>query len=263
MRIIIAPAKKMVVDTDSFAVGGLPAFLEQTEQLKAVLKGMSPKELQALWKCNDAIAKLNIERLEHMDLCRNLTPAILAYEGIQYRYMAPGVMETAHLDYLREHLRILSGFYGLLRPFDGVTPYRLEMQAKLSVDGCRDLYQFWGNRLALQLASETDFVLNLASKEYSKAVESHLPQIVQFVTCTFGEWKNGKVIEKGTMCKMARGQMVRWLAENNVTKRADIRAFDQLGYRFQEELSTENHDVFLKQPEISSDRSEAMWENRF
>ena len=187
MRIIIAPAKKMVVDTDSFAVDSLPQFLEQTERLKAVLQGMSPKELQALWKCNDSIAKLNIERLEQMDLRRNLTPAILSYEGIQYRYMAPSVMETTHLDYLREHLRILSGFYGLLRPFDGVTPYRLEMQARLAVDGCRELYQFWGDRLARQLASETDFVLNLASKEYSKAVETHLPKTMQFITCVFGD----------------------------------------------------------------------------
>ena len=246
MRIIIAPAKKMVVDTDSFAVDGLPVFLEQTERLKAALQRMSPSELQALWKCNDAIAKLNTERLSAMELRRRLTPAIVSYEGIQYQYMAPGVMETAQLDYLREHLLILSGFYGLLRPFDGVTPYRLEMQAKLSVGDCRDLYEFWGDTLARQLASETDFVLNLASKEYSRAVEPHLPKSVRFLTCTFGEHKDGKVIEKGTMCKMARGQMVRWLAENNVTSWADIRAFDQLGYRFQPELSSENHDVFLK-----------------
>ena len=246
MRIIIAPAKKMVVDTDSFAVDGLPVFLEQTERLKAALQRMSPSELQALWKCNDAIAKLNTERLSAMDLRRRLPPAIVSYEGIQYQYMAPGVMETAQLDYLREHLLILSGFYGLLRPFDGVTPYRLEMQAKLSVGDCRDLYEFWGDTLARQLASETDFVLNLASKEYSRAVEPHLPKSVRFLTCTFGEHKDGKVIEKGTMCKMARGQMVRWLAENNVTSWADIRAFDQLGYRFQPELSSENHDVFLK-----------------
>ena len=143
MRVIISPAKKMAVDTDSFAVEGLPAFLEQTERLKAALQGMSPAELQALWKCNDAIAKLNAQRLSTMELRRRLTPAILSYEGIQYRYMAPGVMESAQLDYLQEHLRILSGFYGLLRPFDGVTPYRLEMQAKLPVDGHRDLYGFW------------------------------------------------------------------------------------------------------------------------
>ena len=249
MRIIIAPAKKMVVDTDSFAVDDLPQFLEQAERLKAVLQTMSPKKLQSLWKCSDAIAKLNVERLEHMDLRRNLTPAIIAYEGIQYRYMAPGVMETAHLDYLREHLRILSGFYGLLRPFDGVTPYRLEMQAQLKVDGCRDLYQFWGDRLARQLAAETDFVLNLASKEYSKAVEPHLPESVRFVTCAFGEWKGGKVIEKGTQCKMARGQMVRWMAEHKIEDPENLRAFDQLGYRFHGELSAENRFVFLKQPE--------------
>ncbi len=247
MRIIISPAKKMIVDTDSFSIDGPPVFLEQAERLKAALQSMSSKELQALWKCNDSIAKLNVERLNHMDLRRRLTPAILSYEGIQYQYMAPGVMETGQLDYLREHLRILSGFYGLLRPFDGVTPYRLEMQARLAVDGCRDLYQFWGDRLAHQLADETDFVLNLASKEYSKAVQPHLPGAVHFVTCAFGEWKDGKVVEKGTMCKMARGQMVRWLAENNVTERADIRAFDQLGYRFHAELSTEEHDVFLKE----------------
>ena len=247
MRIIISPAKKMVVDTDSFPVDGLPHFLERAEQLKEALQILSPKELQDLWKCNDAIAKLNVERLEHMNLRRNLTPAILSYEGIQYRYMAPGVMETVHLDYLREHLRILSGFYGLLRPFDGVTPYRLEMQARLAVDGCRDLYQFWDNRLAWQLASETDFVLNLASKEYSKAVEPHLPENVRFVTCTFGEWKSGKVIEKGTQCKMARGQMVRWMAENRIERVEKLQEFDQLGYRFQADLSKEDHVVFLKE----------------
>ena len=110
-----------------------------------------------------------------------IAPAVTAYEGIQYRYMAPGVMETVHLDYLRGHLRILSGFYGLLRPFDGVIPYRLEMQAQLKVDGCLDLYRFWGDRLARQLALETDCVLNLASKEYSKAVEPHLSENVRFL----------------------------------------------------------------------------------
>ena len=245
MRIIIAPAKKMAVDTDSFAVDGLPRFLERTERLKAVLQGMSPKDLQALWKCNDSIARLNVERLANMDLRRGLTPALLSYEGIQYRYMAPGVMETAHLNYLREHLRILSGFYGLLCPFDGVTPYRLEMQAKLAVDGYRDLYQFWDGYLARQLASETDVVLNLASREYRRAVEARLPGSVRFVTCIFGEMRDGKVIEKGTMCKMARGQMVRWLAENRIDGVEDLREFDQLGYQFCRSVSEGNRTVLL------------------
>ena len=246
MRIIIAPAKKMNVDADSFAVEDLPCFLEDTQRLMEAMQAMSTGELQTLWKCNDTIARLNVERLRDMDLRRNLTPAILAYEGIQYRYMAPSVMETGHLEYLREHLRILSGFYGLLRPFDGVTPYRLEMQARLPVDGAKDLYAFWGGRLAEQLAAETGCVLNLTSKEYSRAVEPHLPPGVRFLTCTFGEWKDGKIIEKGTMCKMARGQMVRWLAEHEIENPEDIRAFSDLDYRFEPELSGKNHFIFIK-----------------
>ena len=246
MRIIIAPAKKMNTDLDSFPPEALPQFLDQTERLMSALQAMSPKELQALWKCNDAIAALNVERLRGMDLRRRLTPAVLAYEGIQYRYMAPAVFETGQLAYIREHLRILSGFYGLLRPFDGVTPYRLEMQARLSVDGHRDLYAFWGNRLADQLAAETDLVLNLASKEYSRAVEPHLPPSVHFLTCIFGELKDGTVSEKGTMCKMARGQMVRWLAENTITDPEVIKTFTDMDYRFSPARSGENNYVFIR-----------------
>ena len=245
MRIIIAPAKKMNMDLDSFPLEALPQFLGQTERLMCALQSMSPRELQALWKCNDAIARLNVERLRRRSISRRLTPAVLAYEGIQYRYMAPSVFETDQLVYIREHLRILSGFYGLLRPFDGVTPYRLEMQARLSVDGHRDLYDFWGAKLAGQLATETDFVLNLASKEYSRAVEPYLPPAVRFLTCTFGELEDGKVVEKGTMCKMARGQMVRWLAENNVTDSEDIKNFADLDYHFCSIRSTGNNYVFV------------------
>ena len=142
-------------------------------------------------------------------------------------------------------MRILSGFYGLLRPFDGVTPYRLEMQAKLSVDGCRDLYQFWGDRLARQLAEETDLVIDLASKEYSRAVGPHLPGSVRFAACVFGEWIDGRIVEKGTKCKMARGQMVRWMAENRVTDLDGLRAFDQLGYRFWGSASEKDRTVLF------------------
>ena len=137
----------------------------------------------------------------------------------------------------------------LLRPFDGVTPYRLEMQAQLSVDGHSDLYDFWGAKLADQLAAETDLVLDLASKEYSRAVEPHLPPAVRFLTCTFGELKGGKLVEKGTMCKMARGQMVRWLAENNVTDPENIKNFADLDYRFSGTRSTENNYVFIRERE--------------
>lgn len=246
MKLIISPAKKMRVDVDGFAPEGLPPFLADASRLRDALSALSPQALQALWKCNDAIARQNVERLETMDLTHRLTPALFAYEGIQYQYMAPGVLDRQALDYLRDHLRILSGFYGLLRPFDGVTPYRLEMQARLSVDGKKDLYAFWGDRLAKALAEETDTVINLASKEYSRAVEPHLPPSVSFLTCTFAVRKGDKLAEAGTMCKMARGEMVRFLAEEGITDPEDIRAFRGLDYAFSAEHSTRNHYVFIK-----------------
>ena len=150
---------------------------------------------------------------------------------------------------MQEHLRILSGFYGILRPFDGVTPYRLEMQAKLRMGEAKDLYAFWGDAIARELTEGTDCVVNLASKEYSQAVEPWLPEGVRLITCVFGEEKNGKVIEKGTQCKMARGEMVRWMAENRVTDPEDLKAFDRLKYRFAPEYSGGDTLVFLTEKE--------------
>lgn len=246
MRIIIAPAKKMRSDPDSLAPAGLPDFLPETEVLCAALRSMDPAALQRLWRCNDRIAALNVRRLEEMDLRRNLTPAILAYEGIQYQYMAPGVFSREEYAYVQTHLRILSGFYGLLRPFDGVTPYRLEMQAKLAVGGARDLYGFWGDRLARRLFAETDCILNLASKEYSLCVSRFLEPSVRFVTCVFGQEKDGKILEQGTQCKMARGEMVRYLAETGAETLEAVRGFDRLDYRFSPAHSDEETLVFLR-----------------
>ncbi len=248
MKIIISPAKKMNVDTDSLEWLALPRFLERTEQLLARLRSMSYAELKKLWKCNDQLAELNVQRLQAMDLRRHLTPAILSYEGIQYQYMAPGVFTTWEFEYIQDHLRILSGFYGLLRPFDGVTSYRLEMQARLAVDGAKDVYTFWGDTLARQLFEETDCILNLASKEYSVCVSRYLPPSVRFITCIFGEDKDGKVIEKATMCKMARGEMVRFLAENNITDPKDVQKFDRQHFHFSPAHSDENTYVFLRDP---------------
>ena len=246
MRIIISPAKKMKIDTESLPCRDLPVFLPKTEAIVQVLQGMGYDELKKLWKCNDAIAAVNVERLADMDLHTRLTPAVLAYEGIQYQYMAPGVFTDQELDYVQEHLRILSGFYGVLKPFDGVSPYRLEMQAKLKVCEAKDLYSYWNNSIAEYLLAETNCIINLASKEYSSCVSKYLPEHVRFITCVFGEEKNGKVIEKGTMCKMARGEMVRFLAENRVEDPEEIKAFDRLEYRFDASRSDENTFVFLR-----------------
>ncbi len=195
MKILISPAKKMRSDPDTLAPEALPALLPETERLLAALRAMTPGELQALWRCSDAIAAQNLERLRDMDLRRRLTPALLSYVGLQYQYMAPGVLEQRQYDYLQDHLRILSGFYGVLRPFDGVTPYRLEMGARLKTEGARDLYAFWGD-------------------------------------------------------KLARGQMVRWMAERAVTRAEELQEFRDLGYRFLPERSHPGRYVFLKEDEV-------------
>ena len=246
MKMIISPAKKMNVDPDGLPWQNLPDFLDQTQQLYQVLRGLSYEDLKKVWKCNDQLAKLNVERLQQMDLRKNLTPAILSYEGIQYRYMAPGVFTEEQLAYVQEHLRILSGFYGLLRPFDGVTPYRLEMQAKLPVGEKKDVYEFWGDRIAQALLAQTDCIVNLASKEYSVCISRYLPPSVRFITCVFGEEKNGKILEKATMCKMARGEMVRYMAEHAVLEPEEMRGFDRMQFSFSQERSDETTYVFIK-----------------
>ena len=163
MRIIISPAKKMV-DEAALAHQDLPVFIERAERLRDWMRSLTYAEQKKLWACSDAIAEQNAERLEHMDLCRNLTPALLAYDGIQYTYMAPAVFEDGHLTWVQDHLRILSGFYGVLKPFDGVVPYRLEMQAKATVDGFSNLYDFWGESLYREVVDESHIIVNLASK---------------------------------------------------------------------------------------------------
>ena len=246
MRIIISPAKKMRTDTDSLPWRDLPEFLPKTQALYDTLRKLSPEQLKKLWKCNDSIAELNLRRLESMDLRKNLTPAILAYEGIQYQYMAPGVFSDREFDYIQEHLRILSGFYGVLKPFDGVTPYRLEIQAKLKTGDSSDLYGFWSDTLAKRLQADTVCIINLASKEYSQCISKYLPDNIRFITCVFGENRGGKIVEKGTMCKMARGEMVRFMAENQISDPEEIKEFGRLGYCFRAEHSTHNKFVFLR-----------------
>ena len=249
MRIIVSPAKKMKEDLDSLPPRALPALLEDTERLLAYLKALPLPELKRLLSCNDQLAQLNYRRFQEMDLRSRLTPAILAYEGIQYRYMAPGVFSQHALDYVQEHLRILSGFYGVLRPFDGVAPYRLEMQAKLKTAFCKNLYEFWGGKLAEALVPDS-VVVDLASGEYSKAVIPHLPAGVRVITPVFGELRaDGKIVEKGVHVKMARGEMMRFLAENTVEDPKDITAFQGLGFRYCPQHAQQERPVFLRDVE--------------
>lgn len=246
MRIIISPAKKMKIDNDDFAYYRIPQFIKDTEILLEYLEGLSYEDAKSIWKCNDKIATLNYERVQNMDLYSNLTPTILSYEGIQYQYMSPSVFQAEEYKYIENHLRILSGFYGILRPFDGVTPYRLEMQAKLGDSKLNSLYEFWNRRLADQLFSESNCIINLASKEYSKCISNYLNEKVRFINCVFGEIVGNKVIEKATQVKMARGEMVRFMAEKHIEDVEKIKSFNRLNYTFSDKLSNENTFVFIK-----------------
>ena len=243
MKIILSPAKKMKKD-DDLGFYDLPVFLDKTKEILRCLKSLSKDELKEIWKCNDKIADKNIDRLEKMNLEGDLTPAILAYDGIAYKYMAPSVFEDSQFSYIQEHLRMLSAFYGVLKPMDGVRPYRLEMQAKLRVGDYKDLYAYWGDNLYKSIVDESHVIVNLASKEYSKCIEKYLNERDRYITITFCELLNGKLVTKGTYAKMARGEMVRYMAENNIYDVENIKSFDRLDYVYRDELSSDDEYVF-------------------
>ena len=129
---------------------------------------------------------------------------------------------------------------------DGCDTIPPEMQAKLKMGSTQDLYAFWGDRIYRELAEGEDFLLNLASKEYSRAAEKYIDRKTRFVTCVFGELSDGKVKVKGTMAKMARGEMVRWLSEKNIAKPDEMKEFTGLGYGFDAARSTDKELVFSK-----------------
>ena len=173
-----------------------------------------------------------------------LTPALLSYEGIAFQYMAPAVFEDGQFEYIQKHLRILSAFYGSLKPLDGVKPYRLEMQAKVTIGNTRNLYDYWGNLLYQTVIDDSQIIINLASKEYSKCIEKYLSPKDTYITITFCELSGEKLVTKGTYAKMARGEMVRFMAERGIENPADIQKFNRLGYRFREDLSSEKEYIF-------------------
>ncbi len=246
MKIIISPAKKMLVNLDDFDVLSQPRYLDKTRQILNVMQQLSYEEAKALWHTSDKLTAPNYAQLQSTNLADRLTPAILSYSGIQYQYMAPDILTTDGLTYLQQNLRILSGFYGILNPFDGIVPYRLEMQAHLAVNHTSNLYQFWGRHLydALEVATDEP-IINLASKEYSKAITPFLKKDDYFIDVIFGHLVAGKIKIRATRAKMARGEMVRFLAENQVTDVDDLKHFDSPHYQFDASRSTKQHLVFL------------------
>ena len=244
MKIILSPAKKMNENLEE-SYRQLPKLLKNTEEIKEWMQALSYQDAKKLWGCNDKIAEQNYERFAQMELNKRLTPAILSYEGIAYQYMAPSVFAEGEFEYVQENLRILSAFYGVVRPLDGVTPYRLEMQAKATIAGSKNLYEYWGDKLYTEVLDESRIIINLASKEYSKCIEKYLQQEDVYITI-FGELSGEKVVQKGVYAKMARGEMVRFMAEHHIQKTEEIKNFDRLGYSFSQERSSDKEYIFLK-----------------
>lgn len=246
MKIIISPAKKMIEDTDSFDISKLPIFKDKAEVLLTWLKSKNYDELKNIWKCNDKIAKLNYDRVQDMNLDENLTPAVMAYSGIQYQAMGPQVFTQEALQRAAKDLYIISGFYGILGAMDGITPYRLEMQAKVDINDQHTLYQFWGDSIYQELYRDNELVVNLASKEYSKAIERYLKPQDKFITCSFKKEKNGKYVQQAIAAKQARGDMVRYILENNIKEIDEIKNFSVNGYQYEPQFSTDTELVFIK-----------------
>lgn len=263
LQVVISPAKQMRTAQDAFDVWGIPPFAHQTARLHQALLGIEREDgaagLQALWNVSDKLLTTCLDTLHEFmpvlsdadladpDIARRISPAVMSYHGIQYQSMAPEVMDAEQLVWLQSHLWILSGLYGCVRPFHAVEPYRLEMGAKLAVDDARDLYAFWSDKLARAIApaGSNATIVNLASVEYAKAVLPHLAGDATAVTCLFGEGiRNGKLIQRSTASKKARGSMVRWMAENKLEDASELTAFN-IGYRHIPELSDKNTLVFM------------------
>lgn len=265
LQVIISPAKQMRMTQDAFEVTGIPPFAHETARLHQALLDIEQSEgaqgLQDLWNVSDKLLGPCLDILHEFEpilrdadladpaIARRISPAVMSYHGVQYQSMAPEVMDAEQLTWLQNHLWILSGLYGCVRPFHGVEPYRLEMGAKLAIDGARDLYAFWSERLAQTIApaGTNTTIVNLASVEYAKAVVPHVTQDTTVIACLFGEGvRNGKPIQRSTASKKARGSMVRWMAENRLQDINELTAFN-IGYRHIPELSDETTLVFISE----------------
>ena len=256
MQLIISPAKQMRA-SETFAALDIPPFPHKTaaivEELRRIEREEGTKRLQRVWGVSDALLReclADLSRLEvpqrkdqlgELPYSRILSPALFAYHGVQYQAMAPEVLDQRSLEWLGRHLWILSGLYGAARSFDAVAPYRLELGARLAVDGAPNLYRFWGPDVAGRILREEPCVLNLASAEYARAVLPHMPESSCAVTCIFGEeLRDGHPIQRSVASKKARGSMVRWLAEQQAATLEVLPMFD-VGYTFRPDLSSTRH----------------------
>ncbi|GMM67764.1 peroxide stress protein YaaA [Alteromonas sp. MTD1] len=257
MLVVVSPAKNLDFES-SIPVSDFsqPAMLEDTNRLMEVCRTLSPADLSSLMKISDKLATLNANRFAEFTTpftTDNARQAMYAFNGDVYTGLDAYTLSEDSVAYAQNHLRILSGLYGLLRPLDLMQAYRLEMGTKLANPDGKDLYAFWDDRITQVLndamEEQGDNVLvNLASNEYFKAVKKkQLNGMV--ITPTFKDCKNGQYKIISFFAKKARGLMARYIIENRVEDVEGLKAFDVDGYVFSEEQSSSTELVFLRNQE--------------
>ncbi len=246
MIVILSPAMRMVKD-DGMAPLSAPIFLDKSKEIDAALHQQTPAQLAEVWLCSDkAVQKYQRAYLEGPK-DREPTPAILSFAGIAYQYLGPSAFTDEQFAWVQDHVRILSGYYGILKPMDGVVPYRLEMKSPLAVGQSKDLYAFWEDSLYQNCLDDDRVILNLASKEYSKAIEPYCTKDDRFVNVFFEEKENGRYAIKGVYAKMARGDMTAWLAEKQIHDVDQVKQYDHMHYHFDDVRSDDTHFHFVRE----------------
>lgn len=245
MLTILSPAKNMrAAASAAVPAATAPRFATQTSALYRQLCALAPYEIESLMRVSPALA---------LRACADFAawqpdggaPALLAYDGLAYRHLDAASLSGSALEFAQAHLRILSAFYGVLRPLDLIRPYRLEMAHK---PAGQSLYRFWGDALYRDLFAQGQPVVNLASGEYSRAVSPHLRPGDQLITCEFLTFRKGKLQCLATVAKMARGRMARYILERRADDPALLTGFDWDGFAFEPALSSQTTLAFVQTP---------------
>jgi hypothetical protein len=259
MLILLSPTKNMNFDAAPAAPRATkPVFLKEAGELSETTRKLTRSKIKSLMKISDNLADLNYERFQAFDAdgkSESLKQAALAFNGDVYLGLDAGTMSEDGLSFAQDHVRILSGLYGLLRPLDAIQPYRLEMGSKLKNPRGKNLYEFWGDKIAKEIdktlkGHKDPTVVNLASAEYFGAVDLRALK-APVATPVFKEVKNGSAKTVMFYAKRARGMMARWAAENRLEHTEDLKAFNIDGYEFQPGESADGTWVFSRpQPPI-------------
>ena len=254
MLVVISPAKTLDFETPAHtSLASQPEFLSDSKDLIATLKTYSPQKLATLMSLSDKLAALNTARYEAWSPPfnqKNAKQSVLAFKGDVYTGLQAEDFSEANITYSQQHLRILSGLYGVLKPFDLIQPYRLEMGTKLKTKGNKDLYGFWADKLAQKInqASEAtgeSTLINLASQEYFKALPKKALEC-DVITPVFKDLKNGSYKVISFFAKRARGKMARYIIKKRLKRPEAIKNFAEDGYVFDAELSDAKQWVFTR-----------------